>query len=310
MDPRRPSSETRFRDKPLITMNKNLRPAFFIVAFAFKLLAADAEPFSDRITVEVRGEGPDVLLIPGLACSSAVWDGITKQLEGHYRLHLVQVAGFAGSPSRANASGPVIQPTVNALDAYIKKHDLHQPVVIGHSLGGLMAMMLALQHPRDTGKLMIVDSFPFLGILTGASDAAAAEPQAAVRRDKILSETQEDYAQGERRFLTSLVKSPEGLKAATDWAIASDKAVVARAFYEAVTIDLRPKLSDIKTPVTVLYPWDPAHRFAQADTDRLYRENFASLPNKTVVCISNSYHFIMFDQPEVFAAKVEEFLKR
>jgi pimeloyl-ACP methyl ester carboxylesterase len=59
-----------------------------------------AEPVSDRITVTVRGKGPDVLLIPGLTCSTAVWDATAKRLEGHYRLHLVQVAGFASAPPR------------------------------------------------------------------------------------------------------------------------------------------------------------------------------------------------------------------
>src|SRR5580658_3054793 len=81
---------------------------------------AAAEPVTDRITVTVRGEGSDVVLIPGLACSSAVWDATAKRLEGHYRLHIVQVAGFSGSPPRANAQGLVVQPTVEAIDAYIK----------------------------------------------------------------------------------------------------------------------------------------------------------------------------------------------
>src|SRR5581483_11446818 len=103
---------------------------------AWQLCVSFAEPVSDRITVTVRGKGPDVLLIPGLTCSAAVWDVTTKRLEGHYRLHLVQVAGFAGAPSRANAKGPVIQPTVSALDAYIKTNKLNKPSVIGHSMGG------------------------------------------------------------------------------------------------------------------------------------------------------------------------------
>jgi pimeloyl-ACP methyl ester carboxylesterase len=210
---------------------------------------------------------------------------------------------------RANAKGPVIQPTVSALDAYIKTKKLNKPAVIGHSMGGLMGMMLALQHPEDVGKLMLVDSLPFFGVLMGAKNAAAAEPQAAAMRDMILSETQEAYAQGEKQFLPSLVKSPEGLKAATEWAIASDKAVVARATYEVMTTDLRPKLREIKTPITMLYPWDSASGFAQAATDRLYEQNFAPLPNKSLVRIDGSFHFIMLDQPEAFAAQVEKFLK-
>ncbi|HEX3717608.1 MAG TPA: alpha/beta fold hydrolase [Verrucomicrobiae bacterium] len=62
------------------------------------------------------------------------------------------------------------------------------PRLIGHSMGGLMGMMLALQHPEDCDKLMIVDSLPFFGVLMGAKDAAAAEPQAASMRDMVLAE--------------------------------------------------------------------------------------------------------------------------
>jgi pimeloyl-ACP methyl ester carboxylesterase len=276
---------------------------------ALNLFTAIAEPFPDRMTFTVRGTGPDVLLIPGLTCSSAVWDATAKRLEVHYRLHLVQIAGFADSPSRANATGPIIQPTVNALDDYIKSNKLDHPRVIGHSMGGFMGLMLALQHPEDCRKLMIVDSLPFFSVLFGANDVAAATPQAAAMRDMVLNETQDEYAQGERQYLPSLVKSPEGLKAATQWAITSDKSVVARATYELMTTDLRPKLGEIKTPVTILYPWDPASGFAQADTDRVYQGSFAALPNKTLVRISNSFHFIMLDQPAAFAAQVDSFLK-
>ena len=282
---------------------------FLIALLAWQVRAAIPDPISDRITVTVRGKGPDVVLIPGLASSSAVWDATARHFEGHYRLHIVQVAGFAGSPSRANAQGPVIQPTVDALDAYIKTNKLKAPQVIGHSLGGLMGMMLVLQHPEDIGKLMIVDSLPFYSALFGANDAAAAAPQAAAMRDSILTETQDAYAQGEREFLRSLVKSPEGLKAATQWAVASDKSVVARAMFEDMTTDIRPRLHEIKTPVTMLYPWDPSAGMPQAAVDGLYRQSFAPLPNKTIARIDNSFHFIMLDQPDAFATRVDAFLK-
>src|SRR5205814_6185646 len=128
----------------------------------------------------------------------AVWDATVRHLEGHYRLHIVQVAGFAGAPARANAQGPVVQPTLDALDVYIKTNKLKSPKVIGHSLGGLMGMMLAVQHPEDVDKLMIVDSLPFFSILFGATNTATAAPPAAAMRDRILAETQDAYADGEQ----------------------------------------------------------------------------------------------------------------
>ncbi len=53
----------------------------------------------ERISVQVEGAGPDVILIPGLASSREVWAGLATTLRQQYRLHLVQVAGFAGSPA-------------------------------------------------------------------------------------------------------------------------------------------------------------------------------------------------------------------
>ena len=290
-------------------MRKSLFTTFLAGVIAMTIFAAGADPISDRITVTKRGQGPDVILIPGLATSSAVWDATAAHLEGHYRLHLVQVAGFAGAPARANAQGPVIQPVVEALDAYIKTNKLKGTKVIGHSLGGLMALMLAQQHPEDVGSLMIVDSFPFGGVLMGASDVAGATPPAAAMRDSIIGETQDAYAEGEKNFLPSLVKSPAGLKSVTAWAIASDKSVVARAMYEDMTTDLRPKLAQIKTPVTMLYPWDASMGEARGAVEVMYQQNFTALPDKTLVCITNSYHFIMLDQPDAFTVQVDKFLK-
>jgi pimeloyl-ACP methyl ester carboxylesterase len=280
-----------------------------VAVFALQLVTALSAPASDRITVTIRGKGPDVVLIPGLACSSAVWDATAKQLEEHYRLHIVQVAGFGGAPTSANASGTVLQPTADAIDLYIKTNHLKSPAIVGHSLGGLMGMMIAIQHPDDVGKLMIVDSLPFFGAIFGVSDVTNAQPQAAGMRDMILNETQDAYAQGEQDFLGSLVKSPDGLKLATTWAIASDKSVVARALYDDMTTDLRPDLKKIKAPVTLLYPWDSSSGFPREATDKLYHDNFASLPGAKLVCMEDSLHFIMLDQPAKFATQLDTFLK-
>src|SRR5882724_1259443 len=163
--------------------------ALLTIALTWQVFTAVADTVSNRMTVTVRGHGPDVLLIPGLATSSAVWDATASHLENHFRLHIIQVAGFAGSPAQGNAQGPVMQPTVDAIDAYIKTNKLQAPRVIGHSLGGLMGSMLAIQHPEDVDRLMIVDSLPFFSALFGLNDADAAKPQAAAMRDRTLAQT-------------------------------------------------------------------------------------------------------------------------
>ena len=149
---------------------ESLRIKAVVVIIACALLSgvAAADPVSDRIVVTVQGTGPDVVLIPGLASSSTVWDAIAAHLGGHYRLHLVQVAGFAGAPTKGNAHGPIIQPAIDANDLYIKTNKLCAPKKNVHSNGGMMGMMLAAQHPEDASKVMVVDSLPFFSVLFGA----------------------------------------------------------------------------------------------------------------------------------------------
>lgn len=289
-------------------MYKTTPTCFLIAAVAFISSTAFADSWSDRITVTVRGHGPDVVLIPGMTCSCSVWDATAAHLEAHYRLHLIQVDGFAGTQAQANAQGPVVQPTVDAIDAYIKANELKSPKVIGHSLGGTMGMMLALQHPGDVGALMIVDAFPFSGIMLGEDDVASATKKAAKIREDTLKESEERYAGDEKKFLRILVKSPDGRELATRWAVASDKAVVAQASYDDMTTDLRPELQNLKIPVTILYPWDSESPYSQVQTDWFYQQNYTALPNKTFARIDNSYHFIMLDQPDAFLAQVDKFL--
>ncbi len=289
-------------------MYKSKLLTFLTSLLSLSAFAAEINPGSDRINVSVRGKGPDVMLIPGLGSSGAVWDETVKHLQSHYRLHVIQIAGFAGAPPKANAEGVVIQPAVSAIDAYIKTNNLKSPAVVGHSLGGLMGLMLADQHPDDVGKLMIVDSLPFFSVLMGATNAAEATPRATAMRDAILAQTQEAFAQSQGQFLAGLVKSPKGRELATKWSASSDKSVMARGLYEAMITDMRPKLAGIKTPTTIVYPWAAITGMSPTGAGAIYQKSFAELPNKTLVRIEDSYHFIMLDQPEKFVEQVDLFL--
>ena len=74
-----------------------------------------AAPFvSDRLSVEVVGAGPDVILIPGLASSREVWRATADRLKATHRVHLVQLAGFAGEPW-THGDGAFVQPEVEEL---------------------------------------------------------------------------------------------------------------------------------------------------------------------------------------------------
>ena len=290
---------------------KTMRLLALILAFLAPALASTlahaAQP--TRFTVEVRGKGPDVILIPGLASSRAVWEPTAKALEGRYRLHIVQVNGFAGSPAGANAEGPIIDGMVEELAAYVAGNKLDRPAVIGHSMGGFTGLALARRHPESLGRLMVVDAFPFFSILIQAKDAAAAEPVAARTRANFATLSEDDLLKVQTRTMKSLVKNEQGQKDAIAWSMASDRKVVGQVTYEVMTSDLRGELAAITTPVTVLYAKDASMGFVGNIIGGVYKDNYATLKGVRIIEIDNSLHFIMVDQPEAFLREVETFLK-
>jgi pimeloyl-ACP methyl ester carboxylesterase len=186
-----------------------------------------------RSTVTVEGEGPDVIMIPGLMTGRHVWDPSVRSLGGRYRVHLVQIAGFAGSPAVGNASGPILDGVVEELHLYIAANRLQHPKVVGHSIGGLLGLMLVARHPGDAERLLIVDALPFYSLLFGPNaTAATVTPNAAALRDTILGMSEDAWRAQQPATLATLIRTEAARAPILADALASDRSIVARAVYE------------------------------------------------------------------------------
>jgi pimeloyl-ACP methyl ester carboxylesterase len=267
--------------------------------------------FSVVIQGVAPGKGTDVILIPGLSSSRDVYAAEAKLLTANYRLHLIQIAGFAGDPAGPNASGPILVPVVEQLHQYIVTNKLQPVPVIGHSLGGLLALMLAQAHPEDVSKLLIVDALPFYALVFAPEATVdAVKPQAAAMRDQMISAPPDVYAAMANQTAGFLVLNPDARKLVAANSIASDRAVIANAMYEDHITDIRPRLATTRTPTTLLYPFDAA--VVGPDTtkiDAVYTNAYATMPNIHLIRIDDSRHFIMYDQPVAFDKAVQAFLK-
>ena len=267
----------------------------------------DARFQPTRFSVVVEGTGPDLILIPGLTSSRHVFDQAVAGLGGHYRVHRIQVAGFGGEPARGNAAGPVLEPVVEELHAYIAANHLRRPMVAGHSVGGLMTLMLAQHYPEDVSRALIVDALPFYAMLFGpTATPASVAPQVAALRDSIAAMTDDVWRAQQAAAAGRLASTTEGRDALMRDSMASDRSVVARALYEDAVTDMRPALPGIGTPLTVVYALNP---FATETTyGQLMRTGYAAAPNVRLVAVDPSYHFIMFDQPARFQQILRDFL--
>ncbi|MCL6699132.1 alpha/beta hydrolase [Sphingomonas sp. NSE70-1] len=271
---------------------------------------ATAKNFSsDRISVAVTGTGADVVLIPGLSSSPDVWNGTVAAVPG-YRYHLVKVAGFDGAPAGGNASGPVLIPVADEIARYIKEAGLKSPALVGHSMGGSFAMLVAGRNEGIASKVMVVDMMPFLGAMFGGPKATpeSVVPMATQIREGIARSAGDARKKQIEGTIASMVKTETMRPSAVAQSLASDPAVSGQGMYDLIVTDLRPDLAKITVPLTVLWVVPQGAPLTQPQMDGYYRASYAGAPQAVVKHIPDSYHFIMYDQPELFQAELKAFL--
>ena len=283
----------------LVAQPATAAPAVPAAAPSPTRLYADSKLVStDRVSVEIVGAGPDIVMIPGLASSRETWRRTADRLRVRYRLHLVQVNGFAGEAARANATGPVFDPVAEAISAYLGTFG-HPVPVVGHSLGGTLGLAIAERHAGLVSKLMLVDTLPFFGVVIGGPGATpdSLRPMATAMKAGTPGPMPDAQAQ---QMAAQMVTAPDDVARLVGWMKASDPAVVGTAMTDDMLADLRPGVAGVHIPVTVLY---------ETPLGDAVKSGYATLPAGTLVEVPGARHFIMYDQPARFDAALDQFLQ-
>lgn len=271
---------------------------------------ATAQAFqSERIAVTARGAGPDVILIPGLASTPAVWDATAEALESRYRVHVVAVNGFGDTAPGANARGPLTAAIANEVRRYMAEQGLDRPAVIGHSMGGQIALKMAADAPGRIGRVMVVDSSPFFpSLINPRATTTDVAPLAELVRTAVLFLGDQVLRQQAGAVGQRLGGATDAVVGAMGWQ-GGDRRVLAQGIYEVMTTDLRTDLARITAPVTVVYGWSEAADSPRHQVDQGFRQGFLRLRNAArFERIEGAQHMVMIDRPRQFLAAVDRFL--
>jgi pimeloyl-ACP methyl ester carboxylesterase len=261
----------------------------------------------EHISIATAGKGSPVILIPGLSSPRAVWDDVAPVLARTHRVYLVQVNGFGGDAPGRNLQSGILDGVVADLDRFVTEQRIAHPAIVGHSMGGLVALMWAKAHPDHVARAMIVDALPYAGeIFSPGATVKMMAPQAAVMRDQMAASYGKpaDPAIAEATA-SGLALHPASRSKVRAWVVAADPRVAGQALYEALTTDLRPDIARISVPLTIVYPWSGALPRARADA--VYRGAYAKAAHATFVPIGDAAHFVMLDQAANFTAALQAF---
>jgi len=282
----------------------------FLAALTITAAAFGADPAAPRsFQVQIYGAGagkPSMILIPGLSSHGSVWDGVVAHFKDQYEMHVLTLAGFAGVPP---IDEPLLETVRKELPAYIRAKKLRQPAIAGHSLGGFLALWVASETRGLTGRIVVVDSVPFLGQLY-APDATAEsfKPQADMMKNMMAGMTAEAWTKYQKAnpALRMMISNQADIDRATQWGLDSSQKTVIDAMYTLMVTDLREAVKKIETPVLVLGAYkglpDPAAAM------KIYQSQYAAIRDAKLVPFENARHFIMYDDLPKMLQSMDEFL--
>lgn len=118
---------------------------------------------------EVIGSGQPVLLLPGMLAATSFWKEIAKKLSSKFKVISLDLLGFGKSPAPWNLKYS-ISDHISSINETLEKDGIKEPlIVVGHSMGALLALEMALEKP-DLVKKLILISPPIFKSKTEARD--------------------------------------------------------------------------------------------------------------------------------------------
>lgn len=245
------------------------------------------------------GSGSPLLILPGLFGSKRNWTSLARQLSTRQRVITVDLRNHGESPWDQVHDYPAMAADVAAL---IESLSLPSAAVLGHSMGGKVAMTLALTRPDLVDKLLVADIAPARSTANTRAVLQAMQdvPLAAVENRSQAKEAMAAAvpAAGVRDFLAlNLASGPTGLR----WAINLE--ALADNFDHILGFPTFPTGTTFDKPTIFI-----AGGRSRYVTNEHHAEIHRLFPHAEIATIPAAGHWVHAEAPEAFLAHVTAFL--
>ena len=244
------------------------------------------------------GKGQPVIILHGIFGTSDNWQTFGKQLAGNYQVFLVDQRNHGLSPHSDTFDYPAMAAD---LHQFIQQHQLENPVIIGHSMGGKVAMFYAVAYPEKLDKLVVVDIAPrnypvhhqhILDAMSGVSLTSATS-----RKDieEQLKPHLPDF--GVRQFIMKNLKREDDNSFSWKLNLLAIKENIANV---GLAVD-----NDAKVDRPTLFVRGENSDYIGSEDEELIRQIF---PLAQIVTIENTGHWVHAEQPKALYEVLLKFL--
>lgn len=243
---------------------------------------------------------PSLMFLHGLLGSSVNWHGIVRALEGAFHILVPDLRNHGNSPHSDNISYPAMAGDISEL---VDDQGLDAIMLIGHSMGGKVAMWLAMHNPEWLQKLVVVDIAPvtyshrFDTIITALQAVDLPKLESRQQADQVLAQFLDDKAL--RQYLLQNLISEAGR-----WRWRMNLHAIADGMAQIVAF---PDAADsVAYPGETLFIYGGNSNYLSPDYESAIRQRF---PLTRMRGVAGAGHWVYAEQPEAFLAALNTFLK-
>ncbi|WP_169714492.1 alpha/beta fold hydrolase [Algoriphagus antarcticus] len=254
------------------------------------------------ISVNTSGKGEPILFLPGFATPGEVWNTTASNLPQH-SAHIVTYAGFGGV---APVEMPWYEKLKTDLIGYITANSLENLTLVGHSMGGNLALDLAASLPDRIQKIVIVDALSCMREIMMPGVPAEALAYESPYNDQLLNMDEAALSAYLTQMTQNMITKTEDQALVKNWMAVADRKTFVYGYTDLLKLDSRPLFPSIKAPVLLMVAGQPYGPGALETMKKQYN----GLKNTEFVLATESKHYLMLDQQEWFITQLNSFLNK
>ncbi|BCG63357.1 MAG: esterase [Methyloprofundus sp.] len=256
---------------------------------------------SDAISLNFEEYGepslPALIILHGFFASSRNWRQVAKQLATQHHVYVLDMRNHGASPHAEIMDYPAMAADIAS---FLQAEQLAKANILGHSMGGKVAMWLALSAPECIDKLIVADISPvsyrhsFDNLIQALKDLPLEQLSTRKQADDLLSNAIPEASF--RQFLLQNLVLKEG------------------AYCWRIDLDVFASTADniIAFPETEgLAVYSGNALFLAGETSSYVQEDsvYKLFPQADIKVIAGAGHWLQAEQPELFCVAVDEFLR-
>ncbi|MFD1601201.1 alpha/beta fold hydrolase [Flavobacterium artemisiae] len=274
-----------------------------VIAFLFSALCLNVFGQTKSYPFEVvkTGNGKkSIIFIPGFASSGEVWKETKANFEKKYTCYTLTMAGFAGTKPEAN---PSFKNWENGIAAFIKDKKIEKPIIVGHSMGGGLALAIASDYPELAESIVVVDALPCLAALSDPSFQSKENNDCSPAVQQMTAMSEKQFYDMQKQTMPRLLADQSKLEMVVDWSVKSDRKTFAEMYCDFYNTDLRSKIASVKCPSLILL------ESYFINLKPAIESQYKNLKTAQFQYAEKGMHFIMYDDTAWYLAQLNNFIK-